>query len=247
MVGTIIRGITFNIAFFLVNAILLTTCLPVLLGPDRWVVRYTEFWSASVMVVLRWIAGVTYEIRGLEHIPTHPCVIACKHQSAWETIIFHQILDHPALVMKKELMWIPVYGWYTWRLEMVAIDRKAGGSALRQLCKYVKQRINQGRHVVIFPEGTRTAPESADINYQPGIAALYGMGLSVVPAATNSGVYWGRRQWRKRPGKIVLEFLPVIEPGLSREAFMTRLQADIENRSRELVQCEKDALRPSVA
>lgn len=236
-----IRGVLFNFVFFTVNAVWLTICLPILVLPERYIVRYTEGWSVLIMWIMRICAGIRYEIRGLENLPASPCIIACKHQSGWDTIIFHQVCKHPALIMKKELTWLPVYSWYTRRLRMIVVDRAAGAQALRKLCKDVKARLAEGRSVIIFPEGTRTAPGDV-IEYQPGIAALYGLGLPVVPAATNSGVCWGRNRWYKKPGTIVLEFLPMIPAGLPREEFMKQLQTKIETKSQELLAVQGEHL-----
>ena len=161
---------------------------------------------------------------------------ACKHQSAWDTMIFALLLRHPSFVMKKSLKRIPLFGWFLARSGMVAIDRSAGASALKGMLRDAREMIAKGRAVIIFPEGTRTAPGKS-LPYHPGVFALYrDLGLPTVPIALNSGLYWRRDAFLKRPGKIVMEILPPIPPGLPRKAFMAQLEAGIEERSKALIQ-----------
>jgi len=165
---------------------------------------------------------------GLENLPAGPVIIACKHQSTWETLAFTLLFANIAIVLKRELLFIPIVGWAMARAGNIAVARGDGASALRGLVKHAKAAIADGRSVVIFPEGTRVAPGDRR-PYQVGTAALYRqLGVPVVPMALNSGLFWGRRQWVKRPGVITLEILPPIAPGLSREAFMDTLREQIE-------------------
>jgi 1-acyl-sn-glycerol-3-phosphate acyltransferase len=188
-----------------------------------------------IVFLLDKIAHITHELRGLENLPKDtPFIIAAKHQSAWDTAIYHQVVYDPALVMKKELMRIPLYNWYVERLEMIEVDRKAGHRALFALLRGAKKSLAAQRCVVIFPEGTRTLP-GQEIPYQTGVAALYELGVPLVPAATNSGVYWGRHSFLRPAGRMVLEFLPPIKPGLSRAEFMKELTHQIETSSKNLL------------
>jgi len=190
--------------------------------------RFGQFWAHIVLVLLRIIVGLDHEIRGLDRIPRGGCIIAMKHQSAWDTLILHVVLSDFAAVVKRELLLVPFYGWYAARAGSIAIDRKAGASALRRMVAAARPIAAQGRPIVIFPEGTRVAPGSR-LPYQPGVAALYqALALPLVPAAVDSGYFWERRSFVKRPGRIVLEFLDPIPPGWPRRRVMAELEQGIE-------------------
>ncbi len=176
----------------------------------------------------RWMVGVKFEERGREHLIDGPMILAIKHQSSFETIAFSFLVHHPAIVLKKELISIPLYGWYAMRAKMIAIDRKGSASAMRKMLRTAEAAVADGRPIVIFPEGTRTA--AGDVGtYHPGVAGLYRhLKIPVVPVAVDSGLYWPRRTVVKTPGTIQIEYLPPIAPGLPRKDFMTRLETDIE-------------------
>ncbi len=223
-----LRALAFYTAFVGLTALFGAAGLPLLLAPRRWVMRFGRVWARCVLALLRTIIGLDGEIRGLEHIPSGPSIIAMKHQSAWDTLILPLILDDFAVVLKRELLFVPFYGWYAARAGSIAIDRRGGAGALRHMVRAARRAAAAGRPVVIFPEGTRTAPGQRLI-YQPGVAALYqALGLPVVPAAVNSGLFWGRRSFVKRPGRITLAFLEPIPPGLLRREMMSELEARIE-------------------
>src|ERR1700745_4115842 len=201
------RALIFNIAFFAWTAIAGTLGLPCLIPPRAVTMRFGRCWARGVLVLLRIIVGLDHEIRGLDRIPRGGCIIAMKHQSAWDTLILHVVFSDFAAVVKRELLLVPFYGWYAARAGSIAIDRKAGASALRRMVAAARPVAAQGRPIVIFPEGTRVAP-CAGLPYQPGVAALYqALAVPLVPAAVNSGLFWGRRSFIKRPGRIVLVFL----------------------------------------
>jgi 1-acyl-sn-glycerol-3-phosphate acyltransferase len=172
--------------------------------------------------------GITHEIRGKENLPAGPFIVASKHQSMWDTQIYNLIFDDCVFVVKKSLFAVPFVGWFIWRVGMIAVDRTAGSSALRKMLKDAQQAVRDGHTIIIFPEGTRMPPRTRR-RYQPGVAGIYReTGLPVVPVALNSGSYWPRRSFIKRPGCIVLEFLPPIEPGLDRHEFLEVLEDRIE-------------------
>jgi 1-acyl-sn-glycerol-3-phosphate acyltransferase len=232
---TWLRALAFNVAFYTITGLLGLFGLPLLLAPRPWVMRFGRFWARVALAFLKAIVGLDGEIRGLERLPPGPCIIAMKHQSAWDTLILPVVLGDPAVVLKRELLWVPLYGWYAARAGSIAIDRKGGAAALRHMVTAARRAVALGRKVVIFPEGTRTAPGRRR-PYQPGVAALYqALQLPVVPAAVNSGLYWGRRAFVKRPGHIVLEFLEPIAPGLPRRQLMDQLEAGIEAATAALV------------
>jgi 1-acyl-sn-glycerol-3-phosphate acyltransferase len=202
--------------------------------------RFGRFWARCALALLKAIVGLDGEIRGREHLPAGPAIIAMKHQSAWDTLILPVVLGDPAVVLKRELLLLPFYGWYALRAGSIAIDRKGGAGALRHMVAAARRAAAAGRKVVIFPEGTRTAP-GRRLPYQGGVAALYqALRLPVVPAAVNSGLYWGRRSFRKRRGRIVLAFLDPIAPGLPRREMMAQLETRIEAATAAL---EREALR----
>ncbi len=193
----------------------------------------TRKWARSVLFFLKVTKGISHEVIGLEKLPDEPCIIACKHQSMWDTLVFHTILNGPSYIYKKELHKVPIYGWYVKRMGNIAIDREASASALKDMIKGAKKVIlEQKRHLIIFPQGTRT-PDGAstkDYPYQVGVAALYkSLGVKVVPVKLDSGKFWGKGFTFGKKGKIKLEILDVIEPGLSKDEFMKELEGRIEN------------------
>ena len=224
----LLRAVAFQLAFWIWSALINLAWLPSLLMSPLATVRGQTIWAKGVMMLLGVLVGIRYEIRGCNNIPAGPVLIAAKHQSAWDTMIFHIIAKDPAVVMKAELLKIPIYGWYCRHSRMIPIDRDTGSKAIRTMVDAAKAAAAEARPIIIFPQGTRVAP-GVEAPYLPGIAALYRqLGIPVVPVALNSGVFWSRQSIRRRPGTIVLEYLPVIEPGLSRKDFMARLEAAIE-------------------
>ena len=226
-----VRALAFNIVFWVGTVVFGIAGLPFLLTPRRTAMRFGRFWAQAVLFALKHIVGLDGEIRGRENIPQGGCLIAMKHQSAWDTLMLPPLLGDPAVVIKRELQWVPFYGWYATRAGSIFIDRKGGSGALRRMVAAAKRAVAEGRPVVIFPQGTRTPPGEpvAEAPYQPGVAALYReLGVPLVPVAVNSGLYWGRRAFMKRPGRIVAEFLPPIPPGLPRREVMATLESRIE-------------------
>lgn len=223
---TLIRSALFNPAFYLWTVLCLVACLPCLALPSGCTVRAQTFWAEGVLWLLRRIAGIELEIRGSP--PAGAVLIASKHQSAWDTLIWHVIVRDPALVMKKELLAIPLYGWYCRKSRMIPVDREGGPRALKEMLRAAAAAADEGRPIIIFPEGTRTAP-GRRLPYLPGVVALYRhLGIETVPVAVNSGLHWPRRSFRKRPGRIVLTYLEPIPPGLDRKTFMAELEQRIE-------------------
>jgi 1-acyl-sn-glycerol-3-phosphate acyltransferase len=232
---TLVRSLAFNLALYLFTAVEAILGLPVLLMSRRAGSRFGSSWAGAILKICGWTIGLTHEVRGRENLPKGPAIIAMKHQSAWDTFAVAVIFNDPAIVLKKELIWIPFYGWYLWKAGMISVDRGAGALALRRLVAASKEAAALGRPIVIFPEGTRTAPGTRR-PYQPGVAALYRqLGLPLVPVAVNSGVFWGRRRFLKRPGRIVVEILPSIRPGGDRKAVMAELETRIEAATARLV------------
>ena len=231
----VVRSLLFNVAFWLWTLVMVIAVLPLLLGPRAAMVAGARFWERGIQRLLAALVGLRHEVRGRERIPRRPAVFAIKHQSAWETLAVHLLLADPAIVLKQELTRIPLFGRYLLHAGMIRIDRRGGAAALRSLVEDARAALARGSSVVVFPEGTR-APPGGRNPYHPGIAALYRqLGCEVVPVALNSGLFWGRRSFIKRPGRIVIEFLPPIEPGLDRKAFMADLERRIEDATAELI------------
>ncbi len=231
-----LRSLAFNVGWYVASTIIAIVGSPVLLMPRRAVVAWARLWIVVVLWWLRVTCGLSHRLRGLENLPAGPVIIACKHQSSWETLSFTFLFDDIAIVLKRELLFIPVVGWAMARAGNIAVARGDGAAALRGLVKQAKAAIAEGRSIVIFPEGTRVAPGDQR-PYQVGTAALYRqLGVPVVPVALNSGLFWGRRKWSKRPGVITMEVLPAIKTGLAREAFMTTLRERIETATANLVE-----------
>ncbi len=216
------------------TAVLMILYLPLFLLPRRATQFAARLWIRGLVGMLGTIVGLRHEVRGLDNIPAGPVIFASKHQSAWDTLIFHLLFDDPAFILKRELFHVPFFGWYLYKAGMIGINRKAAASALRKMLTAAGKAVSDNRPLVIFPEGTRVAP-GVKLDYQPGIAAFYNrLDARVVPVALNSGVFWGRRATRKYPGTIVIEFLPAIETGLDRTSFMARLEESIETATERL-------------
>ncbi|HUK59309.1 MAG TPA: lysophospholipid acyltransferase family protein [Stellaceae bacterium] len=224
----LLRSALFQLLFYAATAALAVVFLPLLVFPGAWMMRAGTAWSALTLKLLELSVGLSFEVRGRENLPAGPVIIAMKHQSAWDTLAAPVIFDRPVIVLKRELGWIPFYGWYALKAGMIPIDRGAAATALRRMVARSARAVAERRPIIVFPEGTRTAP-GAPPAYQPGIYALYRqLGLPLVPVALNSGLYWGRRSFRKRPGRIIVEILPAIPPGGERRIVMAALEAAIE-------------------
>ena len=230
---TAIRSLVFNVYFLLGTAVWAVALIPTLILPRRVLRRAAQYWALSIGGMLRVVVGATIEIRG--SVPSGACVVAAKHQSVWETLALYWLLDDAAYVLKRELTLIPVFGWYLRKNRQIVVDRGGGARALKGVIAQAARELKAGRQVVIFPQGTRVAP-GATRPYQPGAAALYAhLGVPVIPVALNSGLVWGRRRFIKRPGRIILEFLDPIAPGLGRKAFAAELERRIETASDRLL------------
>jgi len=240
-----LRSLLFNVYLYALTAILCVLYLPLLVLPGKFVRAGVRFWAKGILIGLRWIVGTRMEIRGKEHIPDKPSLIAFKHQSMWETVVIFLLFDRPAIVVKEELSFIPLYGWLMQKADTILVDRKAHAKALKNMARQAKESLKQNKPVIIFPEGSR-APPGEMIGYKPGIAALYSsLGVPCVPVALNSGLYWPRRRFIRRPGTVIIEFLPPIEPGLKRKQFMAELEQRIETASEKLFNEGKKELEDS--
>ena len=232
---TAFRSALFVVFIWVWTGALSLVYLPLLVLPRKFMRPAVQLWLGGTLGALRIIAGLGFELRGRENLPHGPFLVASKHQSAFETFVFHLLLNDPAYILKRELLWIPFFGWYLGKSGVIAIDRSAGTKALKAMVKGAEEAVALGRPVVIFPEGTRAAP-GAKLPYHSGVAMLYGaLKLPVIPISLNSGLFWRRRGFLKKAGTITIEALPAITPGMDRKAFMAELENRIETATDRLV------------
>lgn len=208
--------------------------LPLIFVPRDVLSKLVRIWLRGIVMLSALVLNLRYEIRGTENCACGPIIYASKHQSAWETLLFSLIVPDCAFVLKRELMWIPFWGWFVWRMGMVGIDRTSGLKSIKAMIAGAQSVVASGRSIVVFPQGTRVAPGRV-APYHPGIAAIYGqLNVSVVPVALNSGMFWPRRRLVKFPGMITVEFLKPIPPGLKKSEFMALLETQIEEATNQL-------------
>lgn len=224
-----VRSTLFGAAFYALTAIVGVCMLPLLAAPRRWSRPPLAFWANGTLWLLRRLCRIDVRVIGTEHLPREgPALVAAKHQSAFDTLIWLALLPDAVYVVKRELFAIPIYGWHARKYGMIAVDRAAGASALRHLVRASIAALAEGRQVVIFPEGTRVAP-GGTARYQPGFAAMAARtGMPVLPVATDSGSFWGRGLFGKSPGTITVSVLPALPAGLLPRELVARLQAVIE-------------------
>lgn len=231
----VLRSIVFNVFFYVSTFVWLIIALPTFFMRYTAIVEVAKAWGRLNLFMLRVIVGLDYEIRGREKIPPGAILVAAKHQSAWETFALVPLFPNPVFILKRELQWIPIFGWFTIKGRMVPVDRRKGAKALHAMIERARIELALKRQLIIFPEGTRR-PAGAEPAYKHGVAHLYvGEGVPCVPVALNSGLFWPRRSILRYPGKVLVEFLDPIPPGLSRDEFFARLQEAIEPATARLI------------
>lgn len=224
------RSHLFNVLFYVNLAIWLLAATITLVMPRRAIIRVAQAWGRFNLVLLRVIVGTRVEFRGRDRIPPGPLLIASKHQSFLETFTILFCVDDPAFILKRELEFIPFFGWLARKARMIPV-RRGGTTAFAEMNRRAQWEITQGRDIIIFPEGTRRPP-GAEPAYKNGVAHLYrALGVTCLPVALNSGLFWPRRHFIRRPGTVVIAFLEPIEPGLDRDDFLDRLRDRIETAS----------------
>jgi 1-acyl-sn-glycerol-3-phosphate acyltransferase len=233
----LVRSLLFNVLFYANLIVHMIAALPTLALPYPALRGFIRSYALTSLWLLRIVCGTGVSWRGTDKIPHGACIIACKHQSIWETFALYAVLEDPIYILKRELMWIPLFGWYMRKAGLIPVDRSAGMAALARMTARA-QKVLAGarpRQLVIFPEGTRHAP-GTEPSYKPGIAHLYSKaGVACVPVALNSGLFWPRRSLRRLPGTIIVEVLDPIAPGLDKATFFTRLQDAIEQAGARLI------------
>jgi len=231
-----IRSLLFFPLFYAWGLGITTVCCFTLLMPRRITLIVPTIWAYGNRFLLRVVCGIKIEITGLENLPKkNGYIVASKHQSALETVIFHMLIPHSIYVMKKSLFYLPVAGLYFWKTGCILIDRSKGTSAMRLMLDKAQERISKGYNIIIFPEGTRTAPGS-EPKYNPGVALLYERcQVPVIPAALNTGYFWPKNSFKRFPGVVRFSFLPPIEQGLERRAFLAELEKQVETECQKLI------------
>lgn len=235
MVSIFIRSLLFNIGFYLSLAVHIIVAIPTFLLPRQAILGVAKSWSRSMIWMLRVICNIHVEYRGRDKVPAGPLLVASKHQSAWETIALLQLFDQPLFILKRELTWLPFFGWYLLKAQMIPVNRASGVKALTQMTTLARQRVVGGRQLIIFPEGTRR-PVDAEPRYKFGVAQVYvDCKVQCLPVALNSGLFWPRRTFLRFPGTVIVEFLDIIPPGLARDEFLAEVSEKIESASTRLI------------
>lgn len=224
----IIRPLIFTVLFYGWTAFIGLAAIPLLACQTKTIMGVGRFWVKGSFLILKFIIGIEYHERGKNFLEDGPVIIAMKHQSAWDTLAINLMTKNAAIILKKELLLIPIFGWYLKRANHIAVDRNGGALALKEMLKQARKQLTAGRPIVIYPQGTRTLPGRKK-SYHHGVAALYlSLNQTVIPVALNSGLFWPRRSLKMNSGKIIIEYLKPIPPGLNRKEFMHELENSIE-------------------
>ncbi len=223
------RSLIFNLLFYLNLIVQMILWTPFyFLAPRRHAWFVPKFWARTSLWLQHKVAGTRSIVEGRENLPKGAFILAPKHQSFWDVIAFLPHIPDPLFILKRELTWIPFFGWYILKMRMVPVNRGQKGRALKQVAVATREEMKHGRQLIIYPEGTRRAPGDTPL-YKWGIAELYDqLQMPVVPVAHAAGLFWPRRKFLRYPGTIRARFMPPIPPGLSKEEFMRRLVAETE-------------------
>jgi 1-acyl-sn-glycerol-3-phosphate acyltransferase len=239
MVWIFLRSLVYNVLFYMLLVFWLIVAIPTFLMPRWAILSIAKYWARSSIWLLRVICNTKVEYRGIDKIPEGPLIVASKHQSMWETFALLQFFEQPLYIHKRELGWIPFFGWYLLKADMIGIDRDAGARSLKDMARRAAEAVQRGRQLIIFPEGTRT-PVDAEPHYKSGIGMIYvDCGVTCLPVALNSGLFWPRRTFMRYPGTLVVEFLDPLPPGLTRKEFNTRISSGIEDATNRLVEAAR--------
>jgi 1-acyl-sn-glycerol-3-phosphate acyltransferase len=236
MVSIFLRSLAYNVLFYLLLVFWLIVALPTYLMPPPAFMVVAKWWARSSVWLMRVVCRTRVDYRGLEKIPEGPLIVASKHQSMWETFALMPFFDRPLFIYKRELAWIPLFGWYLVKSKMIGIDRAGGMRSLMEMARRAPAEVRRGRQLIIFPEGTRSAV-GAPPSYKTGVGQIYvNSGVPCLPVALNSGLFWPRRSFLRYPGTLVVEFLDPLPPGLSRKEFIARISNSIEDATNRLVE-----------
>src|SRR6195952_2025864 len=234
MVSIFLRSLVYNVLFYLLLAFWVILGIPTYVMPRSGIITIAQCWARSSIWLMRVICNTKVEYRGLEKIPKGPLIVASKHQSMWETFALLQFFPEPLYILKRELRWIPLFGWYLVKTNMIGVVRGAGGRSLIEMARRAGEEVRRGRQLIIFPEGTRTAVD-APPRYKTGVAQVYvACGVPCLPVALNSGLFWPRRTFLRYPGTLVVEFLDPLPPGLTRDQFIKQVSTVIDQATSRL-------------
>jgi 1-acyl-sn-glycerol-3-phosphate acyltransferase len=226
----VLRSLLFNLVFWLSVPVYAPLALLTFPLPYRLRYRLITAWAHFHTWLARVLLRIRYVVEGREHLPAGAAIVLGKHQSTWETLAFQTIFPMQTWVLKRELMWIPLFGWALALMKPIAIDRGAGRRAVEQVVEQGRRRLQEGIWVVIFPEGTRVAPGQRKRYGVGGAVLAEATGYPVVPVAHNAGTFWPRRRMRKTPGTVRVVIGPVIDPrGLTAAEIGRRAEAWIES------------------
>jgi 1-acyl-sn-glycerol-3-phosphate acyltransferase len=240
MVSIFLRSLVYNVLFYVLLVFWNVVAIPTFLMPRRAFMAVAKMWARSSVWLLRVVCNTRLEVRGLEKIPAGPLIVASKHQSMWETFALMPYFDAPLFIYKRELAWIPFFGWYLMKSGMIGVDRSGGMRSLMDMARRAPKEIRSGRQLIIFPEGTRT-PVGAPPDYMTGVGQIYASsGVPCQPVALNSGLFWPRRTFMRYPGTLVVEFLDPLPAGLSRKEFIVRIATVIEAATNRLVEAARE-------
>ena len=230
-----IRSILFVMVLYGSMALIGLAAAPAVLLKPKTAFPVIRFWVRLSMATARLLLGIRWQAAGLENLPNQPVLVAGKHLSMLDVMLPFLIIDRPCFVLKKELLNLPIFGWYARKTGMIAIDREGAMASLKAMVAAAREAIASGRSIVIFPEGTRQSL-NAPPDYKPGVAALYSqLKLDCVPLALDTGRVWPAHGMRRHSGMTTLRFLPAIPAGLKRHDFMAQLETAIETGTNNLL------------
>lgn len=227
------RSLLFNAYYFIVTFFISVSILLLCWMPHAFI---GVLWGKLIYFGAKWLVGITVEFRGLENIPSGgKYIVASKHESAMETMLLYMLFPKMVYILKRELTFIPVFGQALWGMGCIPINRAGGAKTLKLMAKATLTKLEKNKPVVIFPEGTRRAPTD-EPKYTSGVAFLYAQAkVPVVPVALNTGLFWSKKAFVKKAGKVVVSVLPPIQPGLNKTEFMKVLQDSIESECKKLI------------
>ena len=229
------RSIIFYLLLYMWTLTLGVLALPYLLLPSSYVRSLANLWISGILELLKLTCGITYEIKNIENIPDRAVIVASKHQSAFETLLLFRLVKNSIFIHKRELFLIPIFGLYLKKSNMISINRNEGAKAIRKMLNEVKQNILNGYSIIIFPEGTRKKPGDPP-DYKTGIAGIYKESeAEVLPVAVNSGNYWPKHTFIKKPGKIIIKFLKPIPSKLEKSEFLKKIESVIEDETNKII------------
>ena len=230
----LIRSIVFYVLLGLWTILMGIICTPYLFIKSEDMRKPVNFWILGIFKLLKIVCKITYEIKGNENIPDYPCLIASKHQSAFETFALYYHLNNSIFIHKKQLFKIPIFGQYLKKSNMISIERSEGTSAMRKILRETKKRISSGNSIIIFPEGTRKKP-GEKTKYKTGIIGIYKETESgILPVALNSGFFWPKSFFLKSSGKITIKFLELIPAKLEKNKILKKIESVIEEETNNL-------------